>query len=167
MPPDYTDLVSTAGAGVLWALLVFAAPGDLLGSTVARRPRAAVLPALLLAASTLVHSAGVISASQNTTETLSATFLLLGLLSLAFLRWGRLLPTATGLAILPIVFTNAVLLLSYHVFSWFDYWLGDLGMLVNYVVGATLVALLTAGAVRFLYHQPSASPEASSDLSAQ
>ncbi|MDH6133035.1 hypothetical protein P3T37_002429 [Kitasatospora sp. MAA4] len=156
MPPDYLLLVGRAGAGVLWSLLVFAAPGDLLDSTIARRPRAAVLPSLLLAASILDGYVGVVDASLPTIQVVTAIVLSAGLLALVLLRWARLLPAATGVAFLPLALTYAVVFVVPQFFSWDDYWLGNLGVLISYLVGAAVLALLTAGAVRFLKPSPQA-----------
>ncbi|WP_035798045.1 hypothetical protein [Kitasatospora mediocidica] len=166
MPPDYVSLVASAGSGVLWAVMVFAAPGDLLDSTVGRRPRAAVLPVVLLAASIAVdgplHLYGrIFGDTQQTDQGVGAAYLLLGLLALAFLRRGRLLPAAAGLILLPLGLTDIVLFNP--VFYWnggvSGYWQGEVGLLVSYLVGAVLLVLAMAGAVRFLGRTPS--PEGS------
>jgi hypothetical protein len=146
--PDDNTLVRTAGAGVLWSLLVLAAPGDLLDGTVARRSRNAVLPSLLLAAGILTANLDPFSGPGRTEAALSGVCLPLCLLPLAFLGLGRLLPAATGLAVLPWALTLAAT--SYRFLSWQDDELGDLGVLVSYALGVVLATLVTAAAVRFL-----------------
>ncbi|WP_371516426.1 hypothetical protein [Kitasatospora sp. NBC_01300] len=162
-PPDYTLLIMSSGANVLWSLLVFAAPGDLLESTIARRPRAVVPPALVLVASLLVSNLGRLSALlyDNSLPVLPQPVLTamgvcipLALLSLASLRWGRLLPAATALAVLPPVLSLSLGLNAF--FRWYDNELGDLGLLCQYLLTVTLIALVTAAAVRYLKPAPAA-----------
>ncbi|MFD4531972.1 hypothetical protein ACFWNL_20180 [Kitasatospora sp. NPDC058397] len=160
-PPDYTLLIMSSGANVLWSLLLFAAPGDLLESTIARRPRAAVPPALVLVASLLLSNLGRLGALLHESAlpvlpqpvlTLMGACIPLALLSLASLRWGRLLPAATALAVLPPVLSLG--LAGNAFFTWYDNELGDLGLLCQYLLTVTLIALTTAAAVRYLKPAP-------------
>ncbi|MCC9308402.1 hypothetical protein LN042_15110 [Kitasatospora sp. RB6PN24] len=144
--PDYVALIQTAGAGVLWSLLVFAAPGDLLGSTVVRQPLAAVPPALLLAAGTFLGSLNPFTGPGRTEAMLSGVCLPLGLLPLAFLARGRLLPAAIGLAVLPLALTLTVT--NYRLFTWQAGEFGNLGVVACYLLGVSLLTLATAAAVR-------------------
>ncbi|MDH6115435.1 hypothetical protein P3T36_006623 [Kitasatospora sp. MAP12-15] len=154
LAPDYASLVSTAGAGVLWALLVFAAPGDLLDSTAVRRPRDAVLPVLLPAVSILQNHLDLFGVPGQTAAMLTGVYFVLNLLPLASLRWGRLLPAATALAALPLTLSFSMVFAFYGVFPWYSSWYGDLGVLVRYLLAVTLVTLVTVAAVRYLKPTP-------------
>ncbi|WP_035791850.1 hypothetical protein [Kitasatospora mediocidica] len=154
--PDYGNFVLWGGAGVVWSLLVLATPGDLLDSTVPRRPRAAVLPVLLLLPGVLQSK---LHAITNPEAMLSVVCIPLALLSLAFLRWGRLLPAATGLAVLPMALGVVVpgYLPSTGDAGWDarDWVASDLvgiDLLGEYVLAVTLAVLVTAAAVRYLKH---------------
>lgn len=78
----------------------------------------------------------------------------LSLLSLAALRWGRLLPAAVGLALLPPALMcgaiEAFVTVQFGSSVTFSY----PAVLVGFVAGAVLLALLTAAAVRFLHRSP-------------
>ncbi|MDH6109363.1 hypothetical protein P3T36_000135 [Kitasatospora sp. MAP12-15] len=148
---DGTDLVLSAGPAAVWALLVFAAPGDLLDSTIPRRPRAAALPFLLLLTGIVQGNLTAFDLPLQDIVTLSNACLLLGLLSLAFLRWGRLLPTATGLTVLPLALCTVVPYYGPKLFVWEnDTLIAASSVVVQYLLAVTLVALVAAAAVRYL-----------------
>ncbi|GAA1245454.1 hypothetical protein GCM10009665_40390 [Kitasatospora nipponensis] len=141
---DADYFVETVGPALIWALMVFAAPRDLLGTPATRRPRALLVPLVVLAA----------SASQNqwhlnsldSVELWGVVGLSLGLLTLGALRWSRLLPVAVGLVTLPV----ALYLLTVARVPNLEVPVIWLGPILTYGVEALLLALVTAGAVRYL-----------------
>ncbi|WP_035794191.1 hypothetical protein [Kitasatospora mediocidica] len=151
MPLDLHSLIAMAGPPVLWALLVIAAPRELLDTPSAHRPQELVAPLLVTTAFALLHSELSDQSVLLLQQLIWPIALPLFLLALLALRWGRLLPAAVGLTALP-----AALLLGVTStrLSWMRSGMGPLG---GFVGAALLAVLVLAVTVRFLPQTPEGS----------